>query len=255
VLDRSDAGPDRDLDPLGPVGVGGDEDAVGSRLLHGRPNRRGVELDDVGPGAAGQDRAGDDELDQVGAAGDELADPLAGLGRRSDDAEPQVWRQHDVAGEAGHLAAAAGRRDVGAGALHPRTGHPAAVDRVAQRDVDERPVRADVPDAREPSVECRPRVADAGHRLLGRARRRRGHACELHVADEVAVAVDQPRGDREPGQVDDPGAVRDGIVGREDGLDAPVLDQQLASLEDLASVDVEESRAADDGVLGHGGRS
>ena len=43
----------------------------------------------------------------VGAAADERADPLAHLGRRADDAEAQVRRERDVAGQAGDVAAAA----------------------------------------------------------------------------------------------------------------------------------------------------
>ena len=79
VLDRPDAGSDRDLDPLGPVGMGRDEDAVGRRLLDRGADCRLVQLDDVGPRAAGEDGAGDDQLDQVGAASDQLADLLPRL--------------------------------------------------------------------------------------------------------------------------------------------------------------------------------
>ena len=67
-----------------------------------------------------------------------------------------------------------------------------------------------------------------------------GHAGVLHVADEMAVAVDEARQDREAAQVDDAGTVRDGLVGAKDGLDAAVRDQDLAVREDLARVDVQE---------------
>ena len=60
-----------------------------------------------------------------------------------DDAEAQASGGRPMRrGLAGDLAATAGRGDVGAGALHPRAGRPATVDRVAQRDVDERPERS-----------------------------------------------------------------------------------------------------------------
>jgi hypothetical protein len=199
-------------------------------------------------------RTGDDELDQVGAAGDELADLLAGVGGRPDDPEPQVRRQGDVAGQAGHLATAAGRGDVGAGALHSRASQPARVDRVAQRDVDERAIRADVANRREPGVERGPGVADAGHRLLGGARRGRGHACELHVADQVAVAVDEPGQDGEAGQVEDADAVGGRLAVAEDRLDRAVGDEKLPLAQDLARIDVDDPRAADDERVGHGGR-
>ena len=45
VLDRADAGPDRDLDALGAVGVRGDVRAVRRRLLDGGPDHRLGQLD------------------------------------------------------------------------------------------------------------------------------------------------------------------------------------------------------------------
>jgi hypothetical protein len=41
----------------------------------------------------------------------------------------------------------------------------------------------------------------------------------------------------------------------QDGLDHAVRDEDLTIAEDLARVDVEEIRAADDEEVGHGGRS
>jgi hypothetical protein len=234
--------------------VGRNEDAVCGRLLDGGPDRRLVQLDDVGLRAAGQDGARDDQLDQVGPAGHQVADPLARVRGRANDSEPEVGRENDVVGQPGHLAAATGRGDVRAGALHPGSGDPARVDRVPQRDVHERPIRADVANAREPGIERRPGVADAGHRLLGGARGRRRDPGELHVADQVAVAVDEPGQDGETVEVECPGTVGDGVTAVQDRLDASVADEELATLEDCPRFDVEEVRAADDEVVGHGRR-
>ena len=81
VLDRTGAGSCGDLDALGAVGMGGDEQRVRGRFLDAGPDRRLVELDDVGAGASRQDGAGHDQLDEVRAAGGELADPLPALSR------------------------------------------------------------------------------------------------------------------------------------------------------------------------------
>ena len=113
----------------------------------------------------------------------------------ADDPEAQRVRQPHRRRLAGHLATAAGARDVGAGALHPRARRPAGLDGVAQRDVDERPERPDVAHGREPGAQRVPRVADPAHRLLGGRRVDRRDPRVLEVADQVAVAVDEPRHD------------------------------------------------------------
>ena len=61
-----------------------------------------------------------------------------------DDAEAEVLGQPDVVGEADDVAAAPRRGDERAGALHPRALDVARVDRVAQREVDERAERPEV---------------------------------------------------------------------------------------------------------------
>ena len=112
---------------------------------------------------------------------------------------------------------------VRAGALHPRAGRPAGVDRVAQRHVDERPERADVAHGREPGVKRRPRVPDAGHRLLG--------GDVVIVPGTPAYSMSPTRWlwqSMRPGTTRGRGRSRAGVVGRrgssgpEDRLDAPV---------------------------------
>ena len=146
--------------------------------------------------------------------------------RRLDDPEPQLRRQAERRRVAGHLAATARRRDVGAGALHPRAGRPAAVDGVAQRDVDERAVRADVADRREPGPQRRRGVADAAHRLLGRRGVDGRDAGVLELADQVAVAIDEPRHDPVAGERDRLGIGGRRVVRAQDRLDPLVGDEE-----------------------------
>ena len=118
-----------------------------------------------------------------------------------------------------HLAASGGDRDVRARHRHPRADHGAGVDRVAQRRVHERPIGPDVPHRGEPGQQGRPRVLDAGERLLrSRALERQQHVGEPDLADQVGVAVDEARQDGVAGEIDHPRAGRDRLAG---GLDAP----------------------------------
>ena len=107
VLHRADPAADRELDPLGAVGVGRDEHPERGRLVDGRLDHRRVHLHDARARAAGQDRAGHEDLDQVRPAADDRPNALADLGRVAHDPEPQVVRQDDVRGQARDVAGAA----------------------------------------------------------------------------------------------------------------------------------------------------
>ena len=90
MLDRADAGADRALRALGAVGMRRDGRAVVRGLLD-----RGAELGlgqlrCAGDAAAGEDGAGRDALDDVGAADEEAADAVAHLVGARDDPEPEV---------------------------------------------------------------------------------------------------------------------------------------------------------------------
>ena len=120
MLHGAGPGPDRPLRALGAVGVDGDEPAVVRRLLDRGPDLVLGQLGRAGHAAPREHRAGADALDDVGAADQQPPHALADLGRRGDDAEPEVLGQPDVVRQADDVAAAPGRGDERAGALHPR---------------------------------------------------------------------------------------------------------------------------------------
>ena len=191
MLDRADAGPGGELDPLSPVGVGGDEPAACRGRLDGRLEHRAVQLDLAGLGPPGEDGAGRDHLDDVRATVAQQVDDPADVVRGPDDADPHLGR--DVhARQAGHFAAAARGRHIGPGRLHPRPIQQARVDPVAELEVEERPVRADVADARDAGPQRPPGVPDADEQLALGGHPDGRRVAVLEVADEVAVPVDEP---------------------------------------------------------------
>ena len=117
--------------------------------------------------------------------------------------------------------------------------------------VDERPERPEVADRGEPGLDRQPGMADADQRVLGRRGRRPGDAGRLDVADEVAVGVDEPGQDGEPGEVDDPRPVGQAVVGAGDGLDATVAHEDRGLRAVRTRLDVEQAADPDgDGALG-----
>src|SRR4051794_12631762 len=144
MLDGPDAGTDRPLRTLGPVGVDGDERVVPAGFLDRGTDLRLAQLRRTGNAAPRQDGARADALDEVGAADQQSADPLTNLVDRPNDAEPELRREADVLGETDDVAAAPRRGDERAGALHPGADDVTGVDRVAKRAVHERPERSEV---------------------------------------------------------------------------------------------------------------
>ncbi len=163
----------------------------------------------VDVGAHCQHRAGRDQLEEVDAVGEQHLGLLARfLGRRGHP-EPHVGRQLVVGDHAVEFAPAAGRGEVAAGDEHPRPGHAAGVDGIAQRNVGQPTVGADVANGGEPGHQRRPRVLRADQR--GRLRRGLERQCEVGVLTrigEVRVQVDQAGKDRVTRPVDPLGAVR-----------------------------------------------
>ncbi len=106
----------------------------------------------VGP--AGEHRTGRDDLDEVRPVAKDLSDVGSHLVDARRHAETQVARHDavDVDREAGEVAATAGTGDVGTGASHARAEHVAGIDRLPERDVDERAERADVAHGGEPGA-------------------------------------------------------------------------------------------------------
>ena len=100
-----------------------------------------------GPGR--EDRARRDHLDEVGAGVEDPPDVRAHLVGPGGDAHPQLARHGDVGRQPGDVAAPARAGHVRAGAHHPGPGDPAVLDRLAEREVDERVERPHVADGGE----------------------------------------------------------------------------------------------------------
>src|SRR6185503_9098918 len=234
------------------VRVRGDEGAGLRSLVHRRVDLLLGELGLRRRRAGGKHRAGRNHLDEVGAAREQFLHALAHFGRAAGDAAAHLVRNHDALGFglADHLTAATGRGDVGSGDVHARALDLAGVDRVAERDVHERTVGADVAHGREPGVERRARVRDAHERVACRgARERRGDVRGADVADEVRVQVDESRQHRVCGPVNEAAAAARVRGPRRDRDDAAVLDADRTVRQVLAALDVQHlSRANDDGL-------
>ena len=252
VLDRADPRPDGLLDALGAVRVGGHERTARGSLLDRRPDERFGQLDVVDVGAAGQDRARGDDLDEVGAAIEDASHGGTHLRLVAHDADPRVRRAGGADRQARELAAALGCRDVRARRLHPWTDDPAGVDSVAQGAVEEGPKGADVADGGEACPEGCGRVAGTDEHLLRLAHGDRRHVGAFDVADEMRVAIDQARQDGERGEVDRRRALGE-VGGRRQGrLDAVAADDDGSVAQELAALDVEDRSGANDGrLVGH----
>ncbi len=255
VLDGAHAGTDRVLDALGAVGVRGDERAALRGLLDGRADLLLCVLRLRGRRAGSENRAGRDHLDEVGAAREKLAHALAHLvlvvRRRRGASRParRTFRQ------AGHFAAAAGDGHVGTGDEHARSFHLPRVDGVAERDVHERTVGADVAYGGEAGIERNARVRDAHQRVARRgARERRRDVRRADVAEEVGVQIDEARQHRVRRPVDQPAAGARCRGPRSDRCDAPVLNADGAVRDVDALLDVEHPPGTYDESLRRPGR-
>ena len=174
------------------MGVDGHEGVVPGGLLDRGPHLGLGQLGRAGDAAAGQDRAGPEALDQVGATDEQPSDPLAhlvdGASRRriaGPSGSSMSWARPTTSPPPhGAVMNAPGR-------LHPRPDHVAPVDGVAQG--------AALNARNEPT--SRTVVNPAS--IVWRAWRtpmstsspptsRRRHARRLDVADEVGVRVDEP---------------------------------------------------------------
>ncbi len=259
VLDRADPGAHGPLDALRAVGVRRDERAVLGRGLDRDPELFLRELGGAGVRPARHHRAGRDHLDEVGVEVEDLAHPGAYLVGRARDAEAQVPRDRvvDVRREAGDVAAALRTREVGAGAGHPRALHPARLDPVAQRNVDERSERADVTNGGEPGPQRVAGVAHAVDRLLRPAAHHEGRVVRAGLAlgepDEVGVEVDQPREHGEVREVEHalPHGVL-GVVPRTDLRDPVAVERDEPVRVHAAVIDVDEPAGPDRGDAGRG---
>ncbi len=155
--------------------------------------------------AVREDGAAGENFDVVGAVVRELADALADFPRAVGLAVAEIPGKSDVGREAGHGAGAAGDGDVGSGDEHARADDVAFCDGVAQSDVGERAIDADVAHGGEAGFEEDARVGNGLERhfcggvfeLVDRI-----DVALLRAVGEVGVAVDEAGEDGGVGEVD-----------------------------------------------------
>ena len=148
MLDGPRAGPDRPLRALGAMGVDSDEGVVVGRLLDGGPELVLGELRGA-PGTPPRVRTAPVPMHLIRSA-----PPMSSRRTRSRTSSTVVTTPNRRSsgsrmslGQADDVAAAPRRGDERPGALHPRADDVAAIDRVAQGAVGERPERPEVADA------------------------------------------------------------------------------------------------------------
>ncbi len=170
VLDTVDAGVDRILDADRAVSVRGDFLAARMGSLHDRAELVDRQFRRAGFGADRQHGAGCDRLDEVGAMIEQVRRFRRRLLGRRRDTEAHVGGSCSFGTTPLRFAAALGDRKIGTGNPHARSRHVAAVDRVAQRDVGQAAIGADVAHARETRIERHPCVARADEARSRRAK-------------------------------------------------------------------------------------
>ena len=104
----------------------------------------GSELAGVGIAAVREDGAAGKKLDVIRTVVRELTDNSADLPRTVGDAVAKIPRERNVGRKAGHGAGAAGDGEVCAGDEHARAGNVPAIDGVAQSDIGQSTIDADV---------------------------------------------------------------------------------------------------------------
>ena len=167
VLDRRDARAHGILDSIGAVRMGGDLEPEGVRLFNGGRQLVRCELLRLGAAAVREDGARGEHLDHVHALRNEQTHFLPYFPRTVGLAKAHVPRQLHIGRDAGHAACATGDRDVGAGNIHAWTEDVAAGNCVAQGDVVERAVGAEIANGREAGHQRRLGIRDRCHRNLG----------------------------------------------------------------------------------------
>ncbi len=155
------------------------------------------------------------------------------------------------------LAAAVGPSDHRADALHPRSGCGAFVDPPAQCDVQQPPIGADVSNARDARQERDEGIALAGRQLRFRGLVNGRDARELEVADQVAVRIDQPGQDGEPGEIDPPNrpGLGPGFVGSQNSCNDTVPNEDGTALACLAGRGIKQPAGIDEREISGHGRS
>jgi hypothetical protein len=226
MFDRSDAGADGAFDPFGPVRMCGDERLRELAFLDGSPELGLGELREAGVRPGRQHRPRREHLDEVRSVPEDLAHVRPHLIDPARHAEPQLPRDDriDIGRQPGEVAAPARARHVGARAQHPGAIDPPRLDRISQRDIDERAERSDVADGRETGEQRVARVLDPGQRLLGTRAgdQRRVSLTVVLEPDQMAVRVDETGQQRRPVQPDHAGPSGISVAGMSPSILSPV---------------------------------
>ena len=203
VLDRCHTRAHRGIDAVRAVRMRRDACPVLRRLGDRSVDLLLAELLHTRLGPRREHGAGRDDLDHVGAVIQDLTHTLPDLAGVVRDAEPHVGWKRDIGGHPRDFAASAAHRDVRARDCHARPHHEAAIDVVAQRHIEIRAEGSDIAYGREAREQRSPRVHHAIERLLrGRALEGEQHIGIGLATDQMRVAVDEPRGDRVPREID-----------------------------------------------------
>ena len=158
------------------------------------------------------------------------------------DADPHLPERHPGPVRSPVIfAAASASGDVGAGTAHRGPGTTPGVDRVAQRDVDERAVRAHVAHRGDARPQGRVGVGGAEQRVTRRrAAEEVRRVAVLDRAHQVRVEVDESRQDRGVREVEHVRAGGTSVGGGENGGDPLAFDHHRAVGVHLAGHHVDE---------------
>ena len=193
MLDGGNPRADGVLDPLWRVRVGFDAQTKVARFVHCGPQLFECELDRFRIASMGEHRACGKNLDVIGATVGKLADFLTDFPGTVGFAEVKIPRELNVRRETGHGARTLADRDISAGHEHAWADHDTLGDRVAQGNIVESAIDADVAHGRETGKKCDARVGNGGVSTFGRGFLQHKERFGVAQVGKVRVAIDQSR--------------------------------------------------------------
>ncbi len=192
VLYRSDSRPDRVLDALSGVCVRFDAQPKIARLVHRGLQLFGRELNRFWIASMREHGAGRENLDVVGAAMGKQTNFLPYLPRTVRFAVVQIPRQLNVRRETSHRACALADRDVRTGNEHARPNHNPVGDGIAQSDVVESAIHADVAHGGESRKQRHASVWDGRVSGFGRGSLQDMERLGVARVCEMRMTINQP---------------------------------------------------------------
>jgi len=212
------------------------------------------ELGGAGHASRCHDGAGSDQFHQVRAAVQHPAYGPPDVINTIGHAHPELIRHDciDVGGQAGHVASAAGTGHIRACDPHPGACHPALVDRIAQRHIDEGAQCAHITHRGEASQQGVPRVAHARQRLLrtGPHQQFRISLAAVGLTDQMSVTVDHAGQQSLARQVHESRTLGRGISSGGNTGDALPVDDDSAVGQQFPGHHIEQQLRADDRAHG-----